>query len=72
MVGAKLLVHIPNKRRKGKLVERAREGIFVGYYGTNQLRVYNLRTRKINVSRDVIVDESALGVTTLPSDFDPN
>ena len=46
--------------------------MFVGYDGTNQFRVYNPRTRKIHVSRDVIMDESALGVITLPSDFVSN
>ncbi len=72
IVGAKTWVYILNEKRKGKLIERVWKGIFVGYDGTNQFRVYNPRTRRIHVSRDVIVDESASGVTTLPSDFDPN
>ncbi len=68
---AKAWVHIPKEKREKKLAECVWEGIFVGYDETNQFRVYNPRTCKIHVSQDAIVDKSASGVTTLPSDFDP-
>ena len=64
VLGARAWVHVPEEVRKGKLADWSWEGIFVGYDGTNQFRVYNPRTRKVHVARDVDVDEVSIGLTS--------
>ncbi len=54
--GSRAWVHIPKKRRR-KLDERSWQGIFVGYEGKNQYRIYNPRTRMVHVAWDVKIDE---------------
>ncbi len=48
------------KEKRVKLDVRSWQGIFIGYEGTNQYRVYNPRTRKIHITRDLFVDEQQL------------
>lgn len=64
VLGARAWVHVPEEVRTGKLADWSWEGIFVGYDGTNQFRVYNPRTRKIHVARDVDIDEVSVGLTS--------
>lgn len=54
----------PCSRRgsKKKLADWSWEGILVGYDGTNQFRVYNPRTQKVHVARDVDVHEVSIGL----------
>ncbi len=56
IVGSRAWVHIPKEKRR-KLDERSWQGIFVGYEGKNQYRIYNPRTGKVHVARDVKIDE---------------
>ena len=55
-VGARTWVHIPKEKRK-KLDDRSCQGIFVGYEGNNQYRIYDPLTVKVHVCRDITVDE---------------
>ena len=55
-VGARTWVHIPKEKRK-KLDDRSWQGIFVGYDGNNQYRIYDPLTGKVHVCRDITVDE---------------
>ncbi len=57
--GSRAWVHIPKKKRR-KLDKRFWQGIFVGYEGKNQYRIYNPRTGTVNVYRDVKIDEKNL------------
>ncbi|KAL0323576.1 UNVERIFIED_CONTAM: Retrovirus-related Pol polyprotein from transposon RE2 [Sesamum angustifolium] len=53
-------VHIPTEKRH-KLEEKTEKGIFLGY--STQLkdyRIYNLKTKKLIISRDVEFDEDAM------------
>ena len=52
-------VHIPKERRK-KLDKRFWQGIYIGYEGLNQYRIYNPCTGKVHVTRDVTIDEKNL------------
>jgi len=52
-------VHIPNQKRS-KLDEKTEKGIFIGYSDQSKgYRVYNLKTKKLMISRDVKFDEDA-------------
>lgn len=52
-------VHIPDQKRT-KLDDKSEKGIFLGYSTQSKgYRVYNLRTKKLMISRDVEFDESA-------------
>ncbi len=44
-------VHIPKEKRK-KLDDRSYQGIYVGYKGTNQYRVYDPQIGRVSVTRD--------------------
>ena len=58
MFGSVCYTHIPQERRN-KLDKRAEVGILVGYSEiTKGYRVYNVRQKKIIVSRDVKIDEN--------------
>ena len=51
--------HVPFKKRS-KLDDKSEKGIFLGYSTQSKgYRVYNLRTKKLMISRDVEFDESA-------------
>ena len=51
--------HIP-KEKRGKLDEKTEKGIFLGYSTQSKgYRVYNIRTKKLIISRDVEFDEDA-------------
>lgn len=57
--GSICYVHIPDEKRK-KWDDKSRRGIFVGYCSqTKGYRVYLLEEDKLNISRDVIIDENS-------------
>ena len=57
--GSPCYVHVPSVKR-GKLDEKAEQGILVGYAANSKgYRIYNLITAKVQVSRDVHFDEEA-------------
>ncbi len=59
MVGSQAWVHIA-KENSVKLDVRSWQEIFIGYEGKNQYRVYNSRTGKFHITRDIVVDEQHL------------
>lgn len=59
VLGSRAWVHVPNTTARSKLDERSWQGIHVGYEGSNY-RIYNPRTRKITICRDVVIDEDAM------------
>ena len=69
VVGSRAWVHIPKKKRV-KLDVRSWQGIFIGYKGKNQYRVYNPRTGKVHISRDLFVDEQHLYHREALNDWD--
>ncbi len=56
VVGSRAWVHIL-KEKRSKLDLRSWQGVFIGYEDKNQYWVYNPRTRKIHITRDLFVDE---------------
>lgn len=55
--GSACYAHVPEVKRN-KLDARVFEGIFIGYGEvTKGYRIFNLRTKRVEVSRDVKVDE---------------
>ncbi|KAL0397696.1 UNVERIFIED_CONTAM: Retrovirus-related Pol polyprotein from transposon TNT 1-94 [Sesamum calycinum] len=52
-------VHIPTEKRH-KLEEKTEKGIFLGYTQSKGYRIYNLKTKKLIISRDVEFDEDAM------------
>ena len=51
--GSLCYVHVPEEKRT-KLDERAELGIFIGYCNVvKAYRVYNLKSKKVQISRDV-------------------
>ncbi|KAK4410170.1 hypothetical protein Sango_0090000 [Sesamum angolense] len=53
-------VHIPTEKRH-KLEEKTEKGIFLGYSTQSKgYRIYNLKTKKLIISRDVEFDEDAM------------
>ncbi|KAL0314620.1 UNVERIFIED_CONTAM: Retrovirus-related Pol polyprotein from transposon RE2 [Sesamum angustifolium] len=53
-------VHIPTEKRH-KLEEKTEKGIFLGYSTQSKgHRIYNLKTKKLIISRDVEFDEDAM------------
>ncbi|KAL0323709.1 UNVERIFIED_CONTAM: Retrovirus-related Pol polyprotein from transposon TNT 1-94 [Sesamum calycinum] len=57
--GSICYVHIPEKRHK--LEEKTEKGIFLGYSTQSKgYRIYNLKTKKLIISRDVEFDEDAM------------
>ena len=60
MFGSKAFVHIPKAKRKGKLERRAKIGYLVGLERDNSYRVYLPEEGKIDLSRDVSVDENTV------------
>ena len=69
VVGSRAWVHIPKEKRV-KLDVRSWQGIFVGYEGKNQYRVYNPRTGKTHITRDLFVDEHHLYHREALNDWD--
>ena len=59
VLGSRAWVHIPKESRK-KLDDRSWQGIHVGYEATNQFRIYDPKTGKVHVVRDVAIDENRL------------
>ncbi|RVW71674.1 Retrovirus-related Pol polyprotein from transposon TNT 1-94 [Vitis vinifera] len=58
--GSLCYTHVPDVKRD-KLDYKAEMGIFLGYSSTSKgYRVFNLKTKKIMVSRDIKVDEAAI------------
>ena len=68
--GVACVSRIPNPRTLGKLVPRGRPGVTLGNAEeyNDALFVYNLKTKKVVVSKDVRVDESIYGFTGKPVD----
>ncbi|KAL0318763.1 UNVERIFIED_CONTAM: putative mitochondrial protein [Sesamum angustifolium] len=59
--GSICYVHIPTEKRH-KLEEKTEKGIFLGYSTQSKgYRIYNLKTKKLIISRDVEFDEDACG-----------
>ena len=57
--GCKAYVHVQRDKRHGKLDQKAVERTFVGYEsGSKGYRLWNPSTRQIEVSRDVVFDET--------------
>lgn len=54
--GSLAYAHIPDERRK-KLGDKSEAMILVGYHPTGAYRLYNPVTRRISVSRDVVISE---------------
>ncbi|KAL0298706.1 UNVERIFIED_CONTAM: Copia protein [Sesamum radiatum] len=58
--GSICYVHIPTEKRH-KLEEKTEKGIFLGYSTQSKgYRIYNLKTKKLIISRDVEFDEDAM------------
>ncbi|KAL0300270.1 UNVERIFIED_CONTAM: Retrovirus-related Pol polyprotein from transposon RE1 [Sesamum angustifolium] len=58
--GSICYVHIPTEKRH-KLEEKTEKGIFLGYNTQSKgYRIYNLKTKKLIISRDVEFDEDAM------------
>ncbi|KAK4406314.1 Retrovirus-related Pol polyprotein from transposon TNT 1-94 [Sesamum angolense] len=58
--GSICYVHIPTEKRH-KLEEKTEKGIFLGYSTQSKgYRIYNLKTKKLIISRDVEFDEEAM------------
>ncbi|KAK4408868.1 putative mitochondrial protein [Sesamum angolense] len=58
--GSICYVHIPTEKRH-KLGEKTEKGIFLGYNTQSKgYRIYNLKTKKLIISRDVEFDEDAM------------
>ncbi|KAL0366816.1 UNVERIFIED_CONTAM: Retrovirus-related Pol polyprotein from transposon TNT 1-94 [Sesamum radiatum] len=58
--GSICYVHIPTEKRH-KLEEKKEKGIFLGYSTQSKgYRIYNLKTKKLIISRDVEFDEDAM------------
>lgn len=57
ILGCRVWVHIPKEKRK-KLDDRSYHGIFAGYEGTNQYRVYDPQSGRVSVTQDVHFDEA--------------
>ncbi len=58
-VGSRAWVHIL-KQKRSKLDLRSWQDIFIRYEGKNQYRVYNPRTGKIHITRDLFLDDQHL------------
>ena len=56
-LGCRSYVYIPKTTMRHKLDDRSWKGILVGYGGTNQWKVYNPKTKRVHLSRDVRFDE---------------
>ncbi len=69
VVGSRAWVHILKEKRV-KLDVRSWQGIFIGYEGKNQYRVYNPRTGKVHITRDLFVDEQQLYHREALNDWD--
>lgn len=69
VVGSRAWVHIPKKKRVKHDV-RSWQGIFIDYEGKNQYRVYNPRTGKVHITRDLFVDEQHLYHREALNDWD--
>ncbi|KAK4395889.1 Retrovirus-related Pol polyprotein from transposon TNT 1-94 [Sesamum angolense] len=58
--GSICYVHIPTEKRH-KLEEKTEKGIFLGYSTQSKgYRIYNIKTKKLIISRDVEFDEDAI------------
>ncbi len=69
VVGSRAWVHIP-KEKSIKLNICTWQGGFIGYEGKNQYRVYNPRKGKVNITRDIFVDEQHLYHREALNDWD--
>ncbi|MCH95374.1 retrovirus-related pol polyprotein from transposon tnt 1-94, partial [Trifolium medium] len=49
--------HVPDEKRK-KLEDKSEPMIIVGYHSAGSYRLYNPRTKKIVITRDVFIDEN--------------
>jgi hypothetical protein len=54
-------IHVPKQKQKQhKLYDKTTKGIFLGYSTQSKgYKIYNLQTKKLDVSRDVEIDENA-------------
>ena len=55
-----LLTHVPDQFRK-KIDDKAEKCIFIGYsYKTKGYKLYNLKTKKVVVNRDITFDKNCV------------
>ncbi|KAL0364918.1 UNVERIFIED_CONTAM: hypothetical protein Sangu_0589400 [Sesamum angustifolium] len=60
-VSAVSAMYIFQQRKRHKLEEKTEKGIFLGYSTQSKgYRIYNLKTKKLIISRDVEFDEDAM------------
>ena len=57
-LGCRVYTHVPKTISRHKLDDRSWKGIHVGYGGNNQWKIYNSRTRRVHLTRDVRFDEN--------------
>ena len=71
MFGAAVVSRIPNPRSHLILDDRGRLGVLLGNSETHNdaFVIYSLRTKRIIISKDVVIDENRLGFTGSPADW---
>ena len=71
MFGSAVVSRIPNPRSHLILDDRGRLGVLLGNSETHNdaFVIYSLRTKRIIISKDVVIDENRLGFTGLPADW---
>ena len=57
-LGCRAYTHVPKTTQRHKLDDRSWKGIHVGYGGNNQWKIFNPRTGKVHLTRDVRFDEN--------------
>lgn len=62
--GCKAFSHVPKEKRHGKLAPHAKEYVFVGYGFNHSYRLFDIESKKIVMSRSVVFNEDAPGLTT--------
>jgi hypothetical protein len=58
-LGCRSYVHVPKTTMRHKFDDRSWKSVLVGYGGLNQWKIYNPRTKRVHLSRDVRFDEKA-------------
>ena len=56
-LGCRAYMHVPKLPSRQKMNDRSWKGIFVGYNSENQWKIYDPRTKRIHLTRDVKFDE---------------
>ncbi len=69
IIGSTAWVHIPKEKERKKLNDRSWQGVLVGYENDNQYRIYEPRTRKVHIAKDVKIDENVDSNSDSDDDF---